>query len=779
LNEDRIEQLELELVRLREENATVLRTLDAMNFMMVRRLAQENILQRHMNGRLDHVEHIARDTARIVRELMTSRIWRALSTVGWVMMHAVPKIKMRKHGLAALTEAERQERIQMRCDSINTQSADPVAGQIEITGWAIAPDGIERVEVRVGNLPELRVSYGSPRPDIEALFPQMKNPGKSGFAAGLDTRDLPNGVHRLKLKAFSRKGQERELDLPLVVNQEIGILAEYTRWIQIFEQRDNDLVQVQLAGLKYRPTVSVVVPVYRTTLDILSKTIASVKNQSYINWQLCLADDCSEMPELTAMLELEAAEDPRIRIAHRTTRGGISAASNDALQLATGEYVALLDHDDMLTLDALFHLVKELQGPNPPELLYSDEDHIDESGRRFAPFFKPDWSPDTILSENYVTHLMMFSRKLALSIGGFRSEFDLSQDHDILLRLSEKANKIVHVPKVLYHWRTSIASMSRASASHADRAIDSSRRVVASFVKGRATVEPGLHEGRWRVRYPIPARTRVTILIPTAGKMEVLERNLKALWETAGYQNYEILIIDNSKGGDAVLKFVDDLKKKGKPIRWFDQRGEPFNYSRLNNKAVATCNTELLLFLNDDTEGISVGWLEALVEHAMRPEVGAVGAKLLYPNGTIQHAGVTMGLAQICGHSFKGLEARHRHYFDFPDLVRNVSSLTAACVMVRADVFREVGGFDEELFPIAYNDIDFVLRIGAAGYRVIYNPHAQLHHHEAYSKTEAELTPHAAETNALKTKWKNVIQRDPFYNPNLTRHHENWGLRWD
>jgi GT2 family glycosyltransferase len=777
LNDERFERLEAEISKLREEQTGMQRTLDAMSAMLVKRVEKDALLQRKLVARLGHLEITTRDTAKILRELVKSRIWKTLTAVGWVMLRFVPSGSSGKGtGSAELSDAEKLELIQMRCDSIHAESIDPVAGKIEITGWAISADGIENVEMSVG-AHTLRVRYGNSRPDIEAIFPHLKNSGNSGFAAGFDTRDVPDGIYRLKLSATSRKGHKREIDLPLVVNQEIGVLGEYSRWLEVFEDRDPDLVRVQIAGLRYRPLVSVLVPVYRTNLDILRETINSVKCQTYSNWELCLADDGSDIPELTAFLEREAASDSRIHVVSRSERGGISAASNDALDLASGEYVALLDHDDLLTEDALFHMVNELQTSERPEVLYSDEDHIDESGRRFSPFFKPDWSPDLILSENYVTHLMMFRRDLALAIGGFRSEFDLSQDHDILLRLSERANWIAHVPKVLYHWRTSLESMSRASTAE-EKAIASSRRVVESFVEGRATVEPGLYAGRWRVRYAVPPGSRITIIIPTAGKIDVLDRNLKALWETAGYDDYEVLIIDNSRG-ENVVKFTNDLRKKNHPVKRFDQRGQPFNYSRLNNLAAAQCQTELLLFLNDDTEGIAKGWLLAMAEHAMRPEVGAVGAKLLYPGGLIQHAGVTMGLAEICGHSFKGLAGKQRHYYDFPDLVRNVSAVTAACVMMRAEVFHQVGGFDEEMFPIAYNDIDLTLKIGAAGYRVIYTPHALLYHYEAFSKSESELHPHPTETIALKTKWKKVIARDPFYNPNLTRHVENWSLRWD
>jgi O-antigen biosynthesis protein len=777
LNDEHREHLETEIAKLREDQATMQRTLDAMSAMLVKRVEKDALVQRKLVARLGHLEITVRDTAKVLKELVKSRIWKTLTAAGWVLLKVIPSTSNAKGtGSAMLTEAEKLERIQMRCDSIHADSIDPVAGKIEITGWAVSVDGVENVAVRVG-AQSLRVRYGNARPDIEAVFPHIKNSLKSGFAAGFDTREVPDGIYRLKLSATSRKGNKREIDLPLIVNQEMGVLGEYSRWLEVFEDRDPDLVHVQLAGFRYRPLVSVLVPIYRTNLDILRETIDSVKGQSYTNWELCLADDGSDLPELTAFLEKEAVSDSRIHVVSRSERGGISAASNDALDLALGEYIALLDHDDLLTEDALFYMVNELQTNERPDLLYSDEDHIDESGRRFSPFFKPDWSPDLILSENYVTHLMMFRRDLALAVGGFRTEFDLSQDHDILLRMSEKAGKIVHVPKVLYHWRTNLESMSRASSAE-EKAMASSRRVVESFVEGRATVEPGLYPGRWRVRYPVPPGSRISIIIPTAGKTEVLDRNLKALWETAGYNDYEILIIDNSRG-ENIVKFTDELRRKGHPVKRFDQRGQPFNYSRLNNLAAAQCQTELLLFLNDDTEGIAKGWLLAMAELAMRPEVGAVGAKLLYPGGMIQHAGVTMGLAEICGHSFKGLEGEQRHYYDFPDLVRNVSAVTAACVMMRAEVFRLVGGFDEEMFPIAYNDIDLTLKIGAAGYRVLYTPHALLHHYEAFSKSDAELTPHPTETIALKTKWKKVIARDPFYSPNLTRHIENWSLRWD
>jgi GT2 family glycosyltransferase len=775
LEDERLKQLESEIARMRDEHMRMQQALDAMRGLLLGRREEAGL--RKLTARLDRVEHTVNDTAVLLKEMLNSRIWKTLQAAGGLVL-TTQKIKLWKHRPPALlTEEEKREHIQMRCDTLPPKAERPVSGKVRIDGWCASPDGVEKVEVQVGSEGPIEVRYGAERPDIQACFPKFRDALHSGFTAVFDTETVVDGTYEVVIRATSRNGKTRELRLPLSVNQHFDDIREYRRWIETFEKRDADLIHMQLTGFRYRPLVSVLTPVYKTGLEILKQTIASVKNQSYPNWELCIVDDGSGIQELTALLEREAATDPRIRVSTRVKQGGISAASNDALRMARGEYIALLDHDDMLAQDALFYMVSELQDSERPDLLYSDEDHIDEEGNRFSAFFKPDWSPDLILGENYVCHLMVFRKELAETAGGFSSEFDLSQDHDILLRMSEKARRIVHVPRMLYHWRTRIQSMKRASTSE-DKALASSFAVVRGFLKDRGRVEEGLYPGRWRVRYPVPPGTRVSILIPTAGKMDILERNLNALWKTAGYEDYEVVIIDNSKA-EKIEQYTDHLRKAGRPVRRFDQRGEPFNYSRLNNLAAATCTTELLLFLNDDTEGISDGWLLAMVELAMRPEVGAVGAKLLYPNGKIQHAGVTMGLAEICGHSFKGLNGADRHYFDFPDLIRNVSALTAACVMVRTKVFEEVGGFDEQMFPIAYNDIDLTLKIGAAGYRLLYTPFAQLYHYEAFSKSDAELHPHPNETKALKTKWKDVIARDPFYNPNLTRHIENWSFKWD
>ncbi len=776
----RIRTLEAEVQRLTAAQAATERQVAAMREVLVR---PQTGRRSDLEARVSKVEHAVETVREVVDLILESRIWKTLQAGGGVLLQLQEMANKRGIRLGRTAQTRKDTHpIQIHCDTLPPAPVDPFSGLIEIKGWAHAASRVEKVEVTIDGEAAMPTQFSLPRPDT-AKLPWRERPDPNcGYSLEFDTRSLTDGMHQVQIRACCADGTSREIEFPLLVNQLAAQRSEYWRWLKVFDPPQPELMRLRVMGLTCHPTISVLVPVFRTKPDILRETIASVRRQSYPHWQLCLVDDGSEHPQLTEVLTEAVSSDRRIVYAAQE-QSGISAASNRALELAAGEYVALLDHDDVLADDALFHVADALQSEPRPDLLYSDEDHMDETGRRFSPFFKPDWSPDLILAENYICHLLVFRRELCLRAGGFRSAFDISQDHDILLRMSRHAEKIVHIPKILYHWRTSQISQSRASLAE-DRALGSSRAVVESFLRESGvdgSVEEGRYPGRWRVRYAIPKGTRVSILIPSAGKTEILDRNLDSLWTTAGKTPFEVVVIDNCRGENnaTLVRYVERLQAKGRPVRRFDQRNEPFNYSFLNNRAAQECDAPLLLFLNDDTEGISDGWLDAMAELAARKEVGAVGAKLLYPDRKIQHAGVTMGLSEICGHSFKGLPGDNRHYYDFPDMIRNVSAVTAACVMMRSEVFQKVNGFDGAAFPIAYNDIDLCLRIGAAGYRILYTPHALLYHYEAYSKSSADYHPHPAETMALKTRWREVIERDPFYNPNLTRRKENWGLRWD
>jgi GT2 family glycosyltransferase len=575
----------------------------------------------------------------------------------------------------------------------------------------------------------------------------------------------------------SRSGATRTVQIPVVVDHDKGWASDYDRWIEEFETRNPRVIELKMRTFKANPLISIVMPVYRTPPGILTKAILSVTAQSYKNWELCIADDASESADVQKILERYAEQDSRIKVKFLKSRSGIALCSNAALDLASGEFIALLDHDDELAEDALFYVVEALNRHPELDVLYSDEDKIDEHGRRYDPFFKPDWSPDLILSENYIAHLLVCRRELLLQTGAFRSGFDGSQDHDLVLRLTEKSDRIFHLPRILYHWRAT-ASSTASISTQKSYAAEAARRAIEEHLQRRAVsgkVVPGSFPGRWRVRYALGDEPAVSVIIASGGKIDILRENLESLFSKTEYRNVEVIVIDNSKK-DRIEQLVTAWPSPARPLRYIDWRDQQFNYAVINNEAARRSNSPILLFLNDDTSVISGGWLTAMVEMVVRPEVGAVGAKLLYPDGRIQHAGVVMGLFGNCGHAFKGLEGDAHHYFDFPDVIRNVSAVTGACLMTRADVFHEVGGFDEINFAVAFNDVDLCLKIREKGYRVVYTPHALLYHREAFSKTTKDLFPDSKEVRAMQAKWKAVIQADPYYNQNLTRSAEDYSL---
>ncbi len=552
----------------------------------------------------------------------------------------------------------------------------------------------------------------------------------------------------------------------------------YLTWIHDFERPADELSALKLPSVKSRPLISVIMPVFNTEPAELTAAIQSVFNQSYANWELCVADDASSRPEIRPLLETFARQDPRLKLTFQPERGGISKTANAAWQLATGDYVAFLDHDDALAPLALAYVCEALDRAPEADLLYSDEDKLDASGKRFDPFFKPDWSPDLLLSENYICHLLVLRQDLVRKIGTFHSDCDGSQDYDLILRATEHAARIEHIPKVLYHWRAGVASTA-SGLKNKQYALEAAKAALESYCERsgkQMRVDAGRIIGRWRMRYTLPPESRVSIIIASGGKAEVLKTNLDALFAKTSYPDFEVVVIDNSKD-NAIEKLVTDIANDAPSLRYIDWRHKPFNYSTINNAAARQCESPILLFLNDDTSVIAPDWLESMVELATRPEVGAVGAKLLYPNGRIQHAGVVMGLYDNCGHAFKSLDGATGHYFDFSDVIRNVSAVTGACLMTKKDVFWQAGGFDEANLAVAFNDVDLCLKIGELGLRVLYTPHALLYHHEAFSKTSKDLTPHPDEVARMRYRWEDVIAADPYYSPNLTRNDEHYSLR--
>jgi len=560
--------------------------------------------------------------------------------------------------------------------------------------------------------------------------------------------------------------------------------AHYDRWLLEHRVRRSDLQRLRdlLPLLDGRPTFSVLMPVYEAPEKYLRAAIESVQLQAYPDWELCIADDASRTPHVREVLEEYAAADSRIKLVFRETNGHIAAASNSALALATGDFVALLDHDDLLAGDALFENALVINRYPDVGMIYSDEDKIDERGWHRDPYFKPDWSPDSLLSRNYVSHLGVYRRSLVEEVGGFRLGFEGSQDYDLVLRVTERTERVEHIARVLYHWR--IHSESTAfSRRQKGYAYDAGERAISEAIERRG--EPGTVKrskripGTYTVRYELRAAGRVSIIIPTRDHGEDVDRCLHSLFERSTYQDIEVVLLDNgSTDRESLSVFSAWVEREPKRVKLVPY-DIPFNFSKINNYAVRHATGSYLLFLNNDTEVITPDWIEAMLEQAQRPSVGVVGAKLLYEDGTVQHGGVIIGLGSVAGHSHKFQPGDAPGYFGTLQTVNNFSAVTGACLMVRRALFEEVGGFDEQL-AIAFNDVDLCLRIQAAGYFNVYVPHAELYHYESksrgYENTPEKMERFAREARYMRERWKTADVPDPHYNPNLTLATEDYAI---
>jgi GT2 family glycosyltransferase/2-polyprenyl-3-methyl-5-hydroxy-6-metoxy-1,4-benzoquinol methylase len=548
-------------------------------------------------------------------------------------------------------------------------------------------------------------------------------------------------------------------------------ISAYQHWIEACERPAFDAARMlqAIAKFSYTPKISIVTPVYNTRLDHLQRAVASVKDQVYGNWELCICDDASPAAHIRPYLETIAAEDARIRVVLSDTNEGISGASNRALALASGEFVGLLDHDDELAPNALFEAVNLLQDHPEADVIYSDEDKLEPDGTRSDPFFKPDWSPEYLLSCMYTCHFGVYRKEHLDAIGGFRRGFEGSQDYDLMLRISELTRSVFHVPKVLYHWRKSPSSTAAASSAK-DYSTEAGRKALAEHFERTGIPAIVLNEelpNRYRVKFAIKGEPLISIIIPTKDSVNLLKQCIDSIDTLTDYRRYEVLVVDNNSGSPRTKEYFSQLRHRVVPFP------EPFNFSRINNHAVRQAKGDYLVFLNNDTEVISREWLTAMLEFCQFPDVGVVGAKLLFPNNTIQHAGVVLGLGGIAGHGHKFFPAHSRGYFDSLFCTRNCSAVTAACMMVRRDAFAKVGGFDENL-SVAFNDVDFCIRIRRARYRIVWTPYALLYHHESVSRGYA-LDPR--EVGYMQQRWAEELLNDPYYNPNLTLQRPDYGLR--
>ncbi|MEY2490713.1 MAG: hypothetical protein QOC70_2655 [Verrucomicrobiota bacterium] len=553
----------------------------------------------------------------------------------------------------------------------------------------------------------------------------------------------------------------------------------YQSWITQFDTRTpGDAIELRRRSraMRRHPVISVLLPVYNPELRILEAAIASIERQLYEHWELCIADDASTDPKVRPFLEEVAARNPRIKLIFREQNGHISACSNSALGLATGDWCALLDQDDLLAGHALAFVALEIENHPDAGLIYSDEDKIDETGLRSNPFFKPDWNPELFLGQNFINHLGVYSTELLRAIGGFREGFEGSQDYDLALRCVERLKpvQVRHVPRILYHWR-SVAGSLAAVADAKPYAKEAARRAIAEHLQRRGSdsrVEPCPENAEsHRVVYEIPdPAPLVSIIIPIRDRVSLLERCIEGVRERTDYAPREIVIVDNGSKEAATHEFLRALEEKNEArVLRVD---EEFNFSRLINRGAGAAKGDVLAFLNNDIDMTESGWLREMVSHAVRAGVGAVGARLWYPNGTLQHGGVVLGLGGVAGHAFTGVPRGHAGYFNRTYLQQNCSAVTGACLLVRKELFEQTGEFDETNLAISFNDIDFCLRLRAAGFQNVWTPYANLVHHESASRghqrTPEEQAQFVREATYMQRKWGIELLHDPFYNPNLS-----------
>jgi glycosyltransferase involved in cell wall biosynthesis len=573
------------------------------------------------------------------------------------------------------------------------------------------------------------------------------------------------------------------------INTDCNDANNYHQWIANFDTLDNSKLQQITADIdcmSFLPKISVIMPVYNPPVHILEETIKSVRNQLYPNWELCIADDCSADPEVRSLIEQYQNEDRRIISVFRQGNGHISAASNSAIELATGEYTALLDHDDLLHPLALYWNAKEINNHPDVGLIYSDEDKIDTEGKRSDPYFKSDFNYDLFLCQNMISHLGVYKTNVIRELGGFREGLEGSQDYDLALRVIERLHpsQIRHIPRVLYHWRI-LEKSTAASIEAKPYARNAAMRAVKEHldrIEVNATVTVAKDAPVYnRVQYVLPnPLPSVEIIIPTKDQADLLKACIDSVLHKTTYQNYSITVIDNDSQKQETFNLFRQWQEN--PLVRIIHDPSPFNYSRLNNRAVEASSAEYICLLNNDIEVISPEWLTEMISHAAQPEVGAVGARLWYPNQTLQHGGVIIGLGGVAGHSHKHISHKNAGYFGRACLQQSFSAVTGACMVIQRQLYLDVGGLNQDQLTIAFNDIDFCLKLREKGLRNIWTPYAELYHHESrsrgYEDTRGKRDRFQKECSYMEKKWQHIIRYDPAYNPNLTLDSDDFAMAW-
>ena len=556
----------------------------------------------------------------------------------------------------------------------------------------------------------------------------------------------------------------------------------YGPWYEAYVPDEAALEKQRHHHFEYSPLISVAVPAYRTQEKFLAQMIDSLLAQTYGNWELCIANGSPEDSAMKKVLEEYTKKDSRIRVSELTENKGIAGNTNAALEMAQGEFVGLLDHDDLLAPNALYEIVRALDEDRNLDAVYTDEDKVTtELDEHFQPHLKPDFNLDLLRSNNYICHFFVVRRSIVQKVGGFCQEFDGAQDHDFIFRCIETAEKVGHIPEILYHWRTHKASTADNPASKM-YAFDAGKRAIEAHLKRTGTEGIVSHTpdlGFFRVKYPVQGQPLVSVIIPNKDEKETLKACIDSIREKTEYPNYEIIIVENNSTTDEIFQYYKELSQDSRIrlLRWKKE----FNYSAINNYGVRHANGEYLLFLNNDVTVITPGWIKELLGVCQRPEVGAAGVKLIYPDNTIQHAGCVIGLGGIAGHMFVDMPANRTGYLHKASILQDMSAVTAACMMMKRTAFEEAGGFTEKL-SVAFNDVDLCLKVRKNHKLIVYDPYVQLYHMESKTRgaedNKEKVRRFQEEIEYMRCQWIDILKKgDPYYNKNLSLTKWNYSLR--
>lgn len=555
----------------------------------------------------------------------------------------------------------------------------------------------------------------------------------------------------------------------------------YQEWIKHNEPTKKEIEEQRNTKFKINPKISILVPMYNTPYKFFKELVECLKNQTYTNWELCLADGS---PEHDESLEKIYQNDERIKYKFIGENKGIAGNTNECIKLATGDFIALFDHDDLLPVFSLYEVVKCINENPEVEFIYTDEDKITTLDKpRFNPHFKPDFSLDFLRANNYICHFSVFKKELMDKLQGERSKYDGAQDFDIILRVAENTKNIVHIPKVLYHWRVHPNSTAQADTQAKPYAFEAGIPAIQDHLERvglKGTVEHGASLGTYRIRYKFEGNPKVSIIIPNKDQKETLKTCVESILNKSTYKNYEIVIVENNSDTEEIFEYYNELEKNDK-IKIIKYKEKGFNYSKIINLGVKNSDGEFVVQLNNDTEIETEDWLEDMLGFASREDVGAVGCKLFYPDNTIQHAGIVFGVDRVATHLFRGLP-RHLHgYFARESTIQDFSAVTAACMMSKRSIYEEVGYMDEDM-PVAFNDLDFCLKIRKTGKLIVYDPFVNVIHYESktrgYEDTPEKVARFEAEIEKFQNKWKDIYENgDPYYNKNFSLNSCNYAIR--